>query len=281
VAKRASGGRRSGRGATAKRASGTSKAVSKRGRSGGAKKRPASRKRPVKKARPKPRALKTARARTKGAARKTSTARRKNAARSAAARSTRRKSTPGSKSDSLFASTKTALAGSLAGTVAAVAQRLPWSSSGTDALTLLETDHRRLESLLAKGEETTDRAVKGRTELLHTLTAELNLHELIEEKVLYPVLKTHPEAKAVVLEGFEEHHVADTIVNELHRLAKDNEQWGAKFRVLKENIEHHIEEEEGQMFRTARAVLSREELHELGARMAQMKVDAQRGAGSA
>ena len=164
----------------------------------------------------------------------------------------------------------------MASAVAAVADRLPWTSGQPDAVALLETDHRRLESLLAKGEETTERAVKGRTALLDTLTAELNVHELIEEKVLYPALKPHPEAKDVVLEGYQEHHVADLIVNELHRLAKDNEQWGAKFKVLKENIEHHIEEEEGNMFKTARAVLSREELQDLGARMAEMKAETRR-----
>ena len=129
---------------------------------------------------------------------------------------------------------------------------------------------------MKQGEETTERAVKGRTELLETLTAELTVHEMIEEKVLYPVLKEHAEAKEIVLEGYQEHHIADIIVKELHQVAKDDEQWGAKFKVLKENLEHHIEEEEGEMFRTARAVLSRDELHSLGARMAAMKARAKR-----
>lgn len=136
---------------------------------------------------------------------------------------------------------------------------------------LLEADHRRLEELLRQGEDTTERAVKGRTALLDTLTAELNMHELIEEKVLYPALRAHPEARDIVLEGYEEHHVADLIVKELHGLARSDEQWGAKFKVLRENIEHHIKEEEGEMFRTARAVLSRDDLQALGARMAAMK----------
>jgi len=161
----------------------------------------------------------------------------------------------------------------MAGAVSAVADRLPWTSSEPDALTLLETDHRRLEDLLKQGEDTTERAVKGRTDLLNTLTRELNVHELIEEKVLYPALKQHPQARDIVLEGYQEHHVADLIVQELHALARDNEQWGAKFKVLKENIEHHIQEEEGEMFRTARGVFSREELQALGAGMAAMKAN--------
>ena len=161
--------------------------------------------------------------------------------------------------------------GAVAGAISAVSRVLPGASGETDALTLLEADHRRMEALLAQGEDTTERAIKGRTELLETLTSELNLHELIEEEVLYPALKAHPEAREVVLEGYQEHHVADLIVKELHATARDDERWGAKFKVLKENIEHHIEEEEGEMFRTARAVLGADELQALGARMAALK----------
>jgi hemerythrin-like domain-containing protein len=125
--------------------------------------------------------------------------------------------------------------------------------------------------LLSRGEETTARAVKARGELLKTLSRELNLHELIEEEVLYPALKPHALARDIVLEGYQEHHVADVIINELHELAKDDERWGAKFKVLKESLEHHIEEEENTMFPIARAVFSREELSVLGAQMKKLR----------
>jgi len=203
-------------------------------------------------------------------------ARRKTAARAAATRSTRRKK-PASKPPSRLKTAATAVRGAVAGAVAAVAERMPWTSGQDDALSLLEKDHRRFEQLLKRGEETTEAAVKGRMELLKTITAELNLHELVEEKVLYPALKTHPEAKDIVLESFQEHHVADVIVAELQRLDVSNEQWGAKFKVLKENIEHHIQEEEGPMWRTARGVFSQDELRQLGARMARMKAETPRG----
>jgi hemerythrin-like domain-containing protein len=157
--------------------------------------------------------------------------------------------------------------GAVAGAVAAVTQKLPWTSDQLDALQLLERDHRRFEELLRQGEETTERAVKGRGELLETLTRELNEHELKEERFLYPLLQSHPEAKAIVLEGYQEHHVADVIVRELHEVAADDERWGAKFKVLKENIEHHIQEEERELFPAARRIFSREELRELAARM--------------
>ena len=103
--------------------------------------------------------------------------------------------------------------------------------------------------------------------------AELNVHELIEERILYPALKAHKQARQIVLEGYQEHHLADLIVSELRALAKDDEKWGAKFKVLKENVEHHIEEEESKMFRTARAVLSRDALNDLGVGMKALKAE--------
>jgi hemerythrin-like domain-containing protein len=210
--------------------------------------------------------------RTRKAARRapqSRSARRKPAARTAASRAPRRK--PRSKSTSSLASAAATARGTIAGAVAAVSERLPWGEKTTDAITLLETEHRYLEKLLRQGEETTERATKGRSELLDTLTAVLNDHELIEEKVLYPALKSHPEARDIVLEGYQEHHVADVIVRELHQVATDDEQWAAKFKVLKESIEHHIGEEEGEMFRTARGILSRAEMKKLGARMIALK----------
>jgi hypothetical protein len=197
-------------------------------------------------------------------------AKRKSAARAAATRS--RSRTPAPKPSRLSAAA-TLIRGAAAGAVVAVAQRLPWAKDENDPFVLLETDHRRFEKLLKNGEETTERAVRRRTQLLETLIGELNVHELIEEKVLYPALKSHPQARDIVLEGYQEHHVADVIVKELHALATDDETWGAKFKVLKESLEHHIGEEEKKMFRTARAILSRDELNDLGSRMKALKTE--------
>ena len=208
-------------------------------------------------------------AKKKAAAKKKGSARKRTAQARPARKTARRPQA--SKRPTRVASATTAVKGAVAGAIAAVSRVLPGTSGAPDAITLLEDDHRRMEALLAQGEDTTERAVSGRTELLTTLTAELNLHELIEEQVLYPALKAHPEAREIVLEGYQEHHVADLIVKELHEVAKDDERWGAKFKVLKENIEHHIEEEEGEMFRTARAVLGADELQALGARMAALR----------
>ena len=140
-----------------------------------------------------------------------------------------------------------------------------------DAIALLKADHDKVKKLLADGETTTERGEKTRTELFATIKGELFVHERIEEEIFYPALKEHPKAKDIVLEGYEEHHVVDEIMGELEALDVTDETWGAKFKVMKENIEHHIEEEEGEMFKHARSVFDREELEDLGARMLALK----------
>jgi hypothetical protein len=140
-----------------------------------------------------------------------------------------------------------------------------------DAIALLKADHDKVKKMLAEGEETTERAEKTRTELFDTLKAEMMIHERIEEEIFYPALKSHPKARDIVLEGYEEHHVVDEIMGELEATPVTDETWGAKFKVMKENIEHHIEEEEGDMFKQARQVFDTDELEELGARMMELK----------
>ena len=177
------------------------------------------------------------------------------------------KAAPPKRNNSRFGAAATAVRGRVASAIATIGASLPWADSKADAIELLERDHRRFEDLLKQGEDTTERARTTRRELLATLTAELKAHELMEEKVLYPALQSHPEARDIVLEGYEEHHVADLIVSELHEVATDDEKWGAKFKVLKESLEHHIQEEEGEMFKTARGIFSTEELQTLAVRM--------------
>ena len=140
-----------------------------------------------------------------------------------------------------------------------------------DALKLLKSDHDTVKKMLSQGEETTERAEKGRTELFERLKADLMLHEQIEEEIFYPALKSHPNARDIVLEGYEEHHVVDEIMGELEATPVTDETWAAKFKVMKENIEHHIEEEEGEMFEQARKVFDADELEQLGARMMELK----------
>jgi hypothetical protein len=144
-----------------------------------------------------------------------------------------------------------------------------------DAIALLKQDHDNVKKLLTELESTTERGIKTRTELFATIKAELTVHEIIEEEIFYPELKAHPKATDIVLEGYQEHHVVDLLMGELEALDVSDEKWGAKAKVMQENIEHHIEEEEGEMFAAARQVFDRAELADLGERMAARKLTAQ------
>jgi iron-sulfur cluster repair protein YtfE (RIC family) len=140
-----------------------------------------------------------------------------------------------------------------------------------DAFTLLKADHKKVAGLMDKIEDTTERAIKTREELFTELKTELDIHAQIEETILYPVLEKAKETHEISLEAYEEHKVVKQLLSELASEPKDAEEWTAKFTVLKENVEHHVEEEEGEMFKKARRVLSEEEIAELGTRLEEAK----------
>ena len=143
-----------------------------------------------------------------------------------------------------------------------------------DALTLLKDDHDKVKGLLDKLDKTTERAEVTRTEGLQALKQELTIHETIEEEILYPALKEFAKTRDIALEAYEEHHVVDTVLAELDQTPVDDEAWAAKLTVMKENLEHHIEEEEGEMFAKARDIFDRDALESLGERMQARKSSA-------
>ena len=136
-----------------------------------------------------------------------------------------------------------------------------------NAFQLLKEDHQKVSGIFQQLEPTTERAEKTRTELFAKLQEELDIHAQIEESIFYPSIKQAAETREIVLEGFEEHHVIKTLLGELAGMPVDTEQWAAKLKVLQENVEHHVEEEEGEMFQKARDVLSEEQINQLGADM--------------
>jgi hemerythrin-like domain-containing protein len=140
-----------------------------------------------------------------------------------------------------------------------------------NAFQLLKEDHQKVSGIFQQLEPTTERAEKTRTELFTKLKQELDIHAHIEETIFYPAIKQEAETREIVLEGFEEHAVVKRLLGELDGGDVTSEQWTAKLKVLQENVEHHVEEEEGEMFQKARQVLSEEQINQLGARMEQEK----------
>jgi hypothetical protein len=136
-----------------------------------------------------------------------------------------------------------------------------------DAFTLLKNDHKKVGALFGEIEPTTERAVKTREEVFGELKEELDVHAHIEETILYPALKKEAETREITFEGLEEHHVIKMLLAELAGMAVDSEEWTAKAKVLQENVEHHVEEEETKMFKLAREVLTQEQIEDLGTRL--------------
>ena len=142
-----------------------------------------------------------------------------------------------------------------------------------NAIDLLEIDHRLFEDLFKKIEDLGDENPALRETLFVRLKTELSAHEQIEEEFLYPALSQNEKTRDLVLESYQEHHVADMQIEEISQMSPQDEMWKAKVKVLKESIKHHIEEEETQLFPKSRPALSTEELENLGELMEDRKTE--------
>jgi hemerythrin-like domain-containing protein len=143
-----------------------------------------------------------------------------------------------------------------------------------DAIQLLKNDHQTVKGLLEELTQTTSRAVKRRTALLKEIQVNLQAHTTIEEEIFYPAFRdagSKEEAK-MYFEALEEHRAAeDLVLPDLINTQPDSEQFSGRAKVLKELIEHHVQEEEKEMFKQAKQLLDKNELQELGERMAERK----------
>lgn len=143
-----------------------------------------------------------------------------------------------------------------------------------DAIQLLKADHKKVKNLLTELADTTSRAVKKRAELLAQIRINLKAHTMIEEEIFYPAFKEagKKEEAKMYYEALEEHRAAgDLVLPDLLNTAPDSEKFSGRAKVLKELVEHHVKEEEDEMFKNAKKLLSREQLAELGERMEQRK----------
>jgi (p)ppGpp synthase/HD superfamily hydrolase len=135
-----------------------------------------------------------------------------------------------------------------------------------NATALLKKQHKEVRSFFKKIEKTEN--ARERRQLMEQIVTALEAHTTIEEEMFYPAVRGLETKKAeeMVDEAFEEHHVVKLVLKELPSVEPDDERFEAKMTVLSELIEHHVEEEEQEMFKLAEK-LGKDELDELGARM--------------
>ena len=144
-----------------------------------------------------------------------------------------------------------------------------------DAFNLLKADHRKVEDLFSELEAARGQA---RLRVFDQIKTELDLHAHIEEKIFYPALEKPRQTHELTLEAYEEHAVVKKLLRELSRAKTANEEWQAQAKVLQENVEHHVQEEENELFKKAAKVLSKEEIDELGELLAAEKNRKQKSA---
>ncbi|MDQ6760283.1 MAG: hemerythrin domain-containing protein [Acidobacteriota bacterium] len=126
-----------------------------------------------------------------------------------------------------------------------------FSSDSDDAIGILKADHDRVKKLFDEFEEAKSLAAKKKI-VGETLT-ELKVHAAVEEDLFYPAVRKKLE-KQMMNEADEEHHVAKVLIAELESMKGSEDHYEAKFKVLSENIVHHIKEEEEEMLTAAKAL---------------------------
>lgn len=136
---------------------------------------------------------------------------------------------------------------------------------------LLRKDHKEVKGILEQLKDAKEGPGKKREELFRKLMEELVPHMKAEEKTFYSSLVRNEEAREHGLEGIEEHHVAELVLKELEKMPKGEDQWSAKFSVFKEILEHHIQEEEGAIFKTAESALKPDEIQNIMSEFEQEK----------
>lgn len=143
-----------------------------------------------------------------------------------------------------------------------------------NAIDMLIEDHVRVKDLLTRLTESTERAVKTRAELLQKLEMEVTIHTELEEQILYPAFKEAggKEELEMYHEAKEEHRAVDSLVlPDLKATDPGTVQFSGRVKVCKELLEHHIEEEEEEMFPQARELFDEARLEEMGEQMAQLR----------
>jgi len=143
-------------------------------------------------------------------------------------------------------------------------------SQERDAIRVLTDDHREVEELFARFEKTGAGAHKQRQDLVQRISEALSAHASIEEEIFYPAAR-RIVADDDLLEALEEHHLVKLTLAELETMDPSHERYGAKVTVLIENVRHHVEEEEGELFPTIRKKLDRAQLREIGGELAAAK----------
>ncbi|HTF16416.1 MAG TPA: hemerythrin domain-containing protein [Chryseolinea sp.] len=144
-----------------------------------------------------------------------------------------------------------------------------------DAIALLKADHEHVDEMFKSFEKIKGNS-KKKTELVKDICAELRAHTTVEEEIFYPAVRAALKNEKMLLDEADvEHASAKQLISELERMKAGDDHYDAKVIVLGEYIRHHVKEEHSEMFPKARK--STLDLHDLGGRMQQRKLELKNG----
>ena len=134
---------------------------------------------------------------------------------------------------------------------------------------ILKQEHKMVLPMLS---ELASKGISGREQKYETLKENLMPHMIGEEQVLYPRLKEEAEMRDTILESIEEHGAVKALLGQLDSVSTSEEDiWVAKLKVIQENVDHHISEEENKIFPQMQQKMSSDELSSLGSRYEEAK----------
>ncbi|MBP2303271.1 hemerythrin domain-containing protein [Azospirillum picis] len=129
-----------------------------------------------------------------------------------------------------------------------------------DIFARIKSDHDLIRSLLDK----TEKANGSGRSVFEELQRELWAHSKVEENVFYASLRKAKEAKSETIEGLNEHHLINGLLDELNAMKTTDSGWSEKLQVLGELVRHHLDEEEEELFEEAKDYLDDGRAAELG-----------------
>ncbi|MGK2951827.1 MAG: hemerythrin domain-containing protein [Thiobacillus sp.] len=136
-----------------------------------------------------------------------------------------------------------------------------------DAIALLKADHAAVSKMFDEYEKA--RSNTNKKELVAEICVALTVHAKIEEEIFYPAVKVALKDKLLVPEATVEHASVKDLIAQIEGVEPDGETYDAKVKVLSEYVEHHVKEEQNEMFPKVKS--SSLDIVELGARMAARK----------
>lgn len=142
----------------------------------------------------------------------------------------------------------------------------------------LHQDHEKVEQIFRKLKDTTDRAEKTRRDLCQKLKHELLAHAEFEEAVFYPAVRERNGVGQQIKEGIEEHDQVKRMLEEIEAMEPTSAEFMDKIEELEQAVQHHVDEEESEIFPVAKKVIDKEEGEEMSKRHDEMAQEHMRAA---